>query len=663
MKIISIKKINFDIFIDFFILIYYNASMIYCYRKFVKLRRRREEGIYMSFMYNPYPYDDPKAINSIAVDSLVKDTIVVGAGSAAKALAKDVVEIVNKKGRCIIAIDGYISSPIGLLARLLSREMAAKNILMSLLSSEELYKKEEALAKELLSFLPEDPKEDPTLLYGKLFPGGYEDLMDRQAIADFGKKIKDFSAEGKGVLISYGNGCLISSLRGYADLRVYVDMTQKRTVLNIKGGHTGNLGFTMPKPFNPTLRQAYYVDFEVAAALRGELIQNNELTYYVAGDKEDNLQLVPFKSFLSICKTLVKYPFRCRPVYIEGVWGGYYIKHLRNLPDEMVNCAWVFDLIPMEVSIVADMDGLQLEMPYFGFVQAVAVELMGENCVKKFDGYFPIRFNYDDTFHASGNMSIQVHPDSDYVKQHNGELGRQDESYYIVLAGQEAKTYCGFQEGFDMKEFMSEVRRSEKDGMPMNHDKYVYAEPSAPGKQFLIPAGTIHASGRNQVILEIGSLTIGSYTYKMYDYVRKDLDGKPRPIHADHGQRVLKQERQANWVRQNLIQQPRIVREDESGKEIIVGEHELLYFTLYNLCFEKRMTDITTDRFHVLVLVEGEQVLVRSLKDPNRFFVQRYLDMVVVPASFGEYEIINQGVGSIVIHKTMLREGYENIIK
>lgn len=623
----------------------------------------REEGNDMSFMYNPYPYDDSKAVNQIDVASAVRDTVVSGAVASAKVLAKDIAAIINEKGRCIIAIDGYISAPIDLLAHLTIREIMGKNISISTLHTKNLFKKEEVLKKELLHFLPEDPEDDPTLLYGRLFPGGYEDLMEAEKVKAFEKQLSDFSANGEGALLLYGNGSLIQQLRGYGDLRIYVDMTQKRTVLNIKGGRTGNLGFNTVKPFNTTLRHAYYVDFEVSAALRGEVIQNREIDYYIAGDKEEDMQLIPLESFVAICQTLVQYPLRCRPVYIEGVWGGYYIKKLRDLPDEMVNCAWVFDLIPMEVSIVAQMEDLQIEMPYFGFIQTVSNELMGEKCVKKFEGFFPIRFNYDDTFHASGNMSIQVHPDSEYVKKHNDELGRQDESYYIVVAGQEAKTYCGFQDGFDMKEFMAEVRRSQKDGIAMDHDKYVYSKPSQPGMQFMVPAGTIHASGRNQVILEIGSLTIGSYTYKLYDYVRKDLDGKPRPIHANQGEKVLQTKRTKTWVEENLIQKPQIVRNDEMGKEIIVGEHELLYFSLRNLCFDNRMTDDTKDRFHVLVLVEGEEVMIRSLKDPKRFFIQNYLDMVVVPASFGEYEVINQGVGSVVVHKTMLREGYENIIK
>ena len=617
----------------------------------------------MSFMYNPYPYDDPNAVNPIQVDPIVRNTISTGTENAAKLLAEDAEKTIAASQCCVIAIDGYISSPTELLATQTARVLMMAGTHVQLADSRTLYKEESELKQQLLAYLPEDRVTDPPLLYGSLFEGGYESLMCGDKITALQEALATFRQSGSGVFILYGNGCLADAFASYADIRVYVDMTQKRTVLNIKAGHVGNLGYVNPRPFKPTLRQAYYVDFEIAAALRGKLIHDHSLTYYVAGDNDENMQIMPLATYRSICQTLVRYPFRCRPVYIEGIWGGFYVKHLRNLPDAMRNCAWVFDLIPMEVSIVADMDGLQLEMPYYGFVQTIGPELMGETCCKKFDGYFPIRFNYDDTFHASGNMSIQCHPGSAYVKKNNNELGRQDESYYIVTAGQGAKTYCGFQNDYNFDEFMTDVRRSETETTPIDHDKYVYSAPSVPGMQFMIPAGTIHASGRNQVILEIGSLTIGSYTYKMYDYLRKDLDGTPRPIHSYHGEKVLARDRKADWVNENLIQSPRLVREDGDGKEIIVGEHDLLYFTLRNLCFETRITDDTKDRFHVLVLVEGEQVLVRSLADPSRFFVQRYMDMVVVPASFGKYEIINQGVDSIVIHKTMLREGYENIIR
>lgn len=615
----------------------------------------------MSFMYNPYPYDDPLAVNRIALDPRVTNTVYAGLAQTTALLKDAAMEVLQKKRTCILCLDGYISAPLSDLSEAISDALKKDGISVSTLFTSSLYHDEATLDELLVEHLPTDTVLDPPLLYGKLFEGGYEALMDNSLVDEAVETIKTFKTSKEGVLLISGNGALIGVLRALADLKVYADVTQKRTVLNFKAGSCTNLGYTSKRAYKPTLRHAYYVDFEVASKLRGQLLAAQQIDYYLSCDKLEAVQGMDFATYLAICQTLVRYPLRCRPVYLEGIWGGFYVKHLRNLPSQMKNCAWVFDLIPLEVSIVVQSGSLEVEFPFYGFVQTVGVPLMGETCTKKFDGYFPIRFNYDDTFHASGNMSIQCHPDSAYVKAQNNELGRQDESYYIVVAGQEAKTYCGFTQDCDVEEFIALCKQAETTGEGFDYDRYVYSEPSKPGMQFLIPSGTIHASGRNQVILEIGSLTVGSYTYKMYDYLRKDLDGNLRPIHTIHGDVVLKRERKRDWVKQNLIQEQRLVRSSTEGTEVIVGEHELLYFTLRNLFFTTRYTDQTVDRFHVLVLVEGEEVMIRSLTDPDKYFIQHYLDMVVVPASFGPYEMVNLGVGNIVMHKTMLRDGYEQI--
>ena len=484
--------------------------------------------------------------------------------------------------------------------------------------------------------------------------------MDADRIHAAEKQICEFKNSGQGILIVFGNGALISHFRPLFDLKVYMDMTQKRTILNIRAGKCGNLGFKKRGTYNEMIRHSYYVDFEASFPIRGEVFREEIADYYLTGDRPDQIQMISVKHLKELFSLMVTYPLRCRPVYIEGVWGGYYVQHMRNLPAEMKNCAWVFDLIPMEVSIVADLAALQMEFPFYFFVQMIGPQLMGEKAAKKFHGYFPIRFNYDDTYHSSGNMSIQVHPGGEYVRQNNDELGRQDESYYIVVAGQEAKTYCGFTEDADIDQFIANAKRSEKEKIGFDHDAFVASYPSKPGMQFMIPAGTIHASGRNQVILEIGSLTIGSYTYKMYDYLRKDLDGNLRPIHTYHGERVLERSRRPSWVTSNLIQEPRVCRSGDGWQETIVGQHDLLYFSLRNVRFSSRYEDEASDRFHVLVLVEGESCMIRSLTCPEKFFIQDYLEMVIVPAYFGPYEVINRGEGIVTIHKTLLKEGFEN---
>ena len=205
------------------------------------------------------------------------------------------------------------------------------------------------------------------------------------------------------------------------------------------------------------------------------------------------------------------------------------MQHARKLPNQFKNIAWIFDLIPMEVSILIQLGGGLMEMPFFTFVQCQGDAILGTQIKERFGGYFPIRFNYDDTFHSNGNMSIQVHPPGEYCMETFNELGTQDEGYYVVATGHGARTYCGLKEGVSKKEFFEKIRESEREHTKVDYQNYVNAVESKPGRQFLIPGGTIHASGRNQLILEIGSLTMGSYTFKLYDYLRKDLDGKPRP--------------------------------------------------------------------------------------------------------------------------------------
>ena len=229
----------------------------------------------------------------------------------------------------------------------------------------------------------------------------------------------------------------------------------------------------------------------------------------------------------------------------------------------------------------------------------------------------------------------------------------------MVVAGQDAKTFVGFRDDADTEQFIRDIKLADTEYKPVDYLKYVSYEDSKPGLQVMLPAGTIHSSGRNQVVLEIGSLTIGSYTYKLYDYLRADLDGKPRPIHTWHGERTLAYERTTSWVRNNIVQQPRTVRGGDGWAEKIVGEHDLLYFTLRRLEFEKRIEDDTCGKFHVLTLVDGERIRIRSVAQPERYFDAEYMDMVVVPADMGRYVIENLRTEPICVHKTMLKDGFD----
>lgn len=617
----------------------------------------------MSFMYNPFPYDDPRAVNRPQLPAEAVGAVVSGTLEAARSLAAELAaRLEAAPGKSpVAAFDGYATADWSRMINLLSQQLLQRGIALEAVDFREVLKTEEEIHALIDPLLEWDREKDPTLLYGRIFRGGYEALLDESRAAGFRTRIAGLrSSEGtRRVVVVYGSGCLMPRMRDLYDVRCYFDVTPKESILRIRRGEYANLGDRTARPANQVIRRCYYADFEMAVHLRGELLREGLLDYYLCSDHPDRLELIPRKALEQIFAALALYPFRCKPVYLEGVWGGTYVKKLRNLPDTMRNCAWVFDLIPMEVSVVVEAGSERLEFPFFTFVQREGEALMGAKCVEKFGGYFPIRFNYDDSYHSTGNMSIQVHSGAQYNHDHFDELGRQDESYYVVVAGHHARTFIGFRDDADIDAFIRDIKLADKEYKPVDYLKYVSYEDSKPGLQVMIPAGTVHSSGRNQVVLEIGSLTIGSYTYKLYDYLRPDFDGKPRPIHTWHGERNLVRERRTSWVRQNIVQQPREVRSGEGWAEYIVGEHDLLYFTLRRLEFERSIEDDTRGRFHVLTLVDGERVRIRSLDHPERFFDAEYMDMVVVPANMGRYVIENLRAEPICVHKTMLKDGFD----
>ena len=617
----------------------------------------------MSFMYNPFPYDDPRAVNRPQLPAEAVGAVVSGTLEAARSLAAELAaRLEAAPGKSpVAAFDGYATADWSRMINLLSQQLLQRGIALEAVDFREVLKTEEEIHALIDPLLEWDREKDPTLLYGRIFRGGYEALLDESRAAGFRTRIAGLrSSEGtRRVVVVYGSGCLMPRMRDLYDVRCYFDVTPKESILRIRRGEYANLGDRTARPANQVIRRCYYADFEMAVHLRGELLREGLLDYYLCSDHPDRLELIPRKALEQIFAALALYPFRCKPVYLEGVWGGTYVKKLRNLPDTMRNCAWVFDLIPMEVSVVVEAGSERLEFPFFTFVQREGEALMGAKCVEKFGGYFPIRFNYDDSYHSTGNMSIQVHSGAQYNHDHFDELGRQDESYYVVVAGHHARTFIGFRDDADIDAFIRDIKLADKEYKPVDYLKYVSYEDSKPGLQVMIPAGTVHSSGRNQVVLEIGSLTIGSYTYKLYDYLRPDFDGKPRPIHTWHGERNLVRERRSSWVRQNIVQQPREVRSGEGWAEYIVGEHDLLYFTLRRLEFERSIEDDTRGRFHVLTLVDGERVRIRSLDHPERFFDAEYMDMVVVPADMGRYVIENLRAEPICVHKTMLKDGFD----
>ncbi len=198
--------------------------------------------------------------------------------------------------------------------------------------------------------------------------------------------------------------------------------------------------------------------------------------------------------------------------------------------------------------------------------------LLGEAVHARFGDEFPIRFDFLDTM-GGGNLSFQVHPLTEYIQRHFGMHYTQDESYYLLDAGPGATVYLGLRENIDPAAMARDLARAQTGGQPFPADQYAQRWPAGKHDHFLIPAGTVHCSGANSMVLEI-SATPYIFTFKLWDWGRLGLDGRPRPIHLEHGLANVQWDRTRPWVERELVNHIEPLGSGDGWREERTGLHE-----------------------------------------------------------------------------------------
>ena len=248
-------------------------------------------------MYNPFPFHDPKAVNRPELSKQTLDSILAGGTpNVVKKFVGSHAERIKKEG-LIVAFDGYTTAKWDLFLSLMGRECDLLGLQFETIDAyKATYKSGSEIDAIIDPLLIWDTKVDPTLLYGKVYHGGYKGLMDGAKLDAFINALPSLKAPGKLTAV-FGYGCLIKDLRSLYDLRVWFDLTPMNTMLRIRAGEYSNLGKDHTGIINRTIRRCYYCDFENAVQLRKDLFASGELDYCVLDNDRANLQLMPFASF------------------------------------------------------------------------------------------------------------------------------------------------------------------------------------------------------------------------------------------------------------------------------------------------------------------------------------------------------------------------------
>ncbi|GAB3818203.1 class I mannose-6-phosphate isomerase [Tessaracoccus terricola] len=348
-------------------------------------------------------------------------------------------------------------------------------------------------------------------------------------------------------------------------------------------------------------------------------------------------RLITGDAFRRALDDAVRRPFRVVPYFDPGVWGGHWMQERLGIGGEVPNYAWAFDCVPEENSLALDFDGVRVEMPSLNLVLHRPVELLGPGNFARFGADFPIRFDFLDTM-GGGNLSLQVHPLTGYIQEQFGMKYTQDESYYLLDVGEDGGVYLGLKEGVDADEMFTELERANRGEGSFPAERFVNRFPARKHDHVLIPAGTVHCSSRNTMVLEI-SATSFIFTFKMWDWDRVGLDGLPRPTHLEHARRNVQWERDTEWVRSNLINRVDVLEEGDGYRVERTGLHELEFINTVRHWFRVPTERDTFSTVHVLNLVEGAAAVVESPDDAFEPFEVHYAETFIVPAAVGKYVV------------------------
>lgn len=358
----------------------------------------------------------------------------------------------------------------------------------------------------------------------------------------------------------------------------------------------------------------------------------------------DDAVLITADTFRAGLERVAHAPFRLVPIFDPGVWGGRWMQEVFDLPPSEVNYAWCFDGVPEEESLLLATGSEIVEIPALDLVLQHPRELLGERTFARFGAEFPIRFDFLDTMDG-GNLSLQVHPLTDYIQEKFGMSYTQDESYYLMDAGNDAQVYLGVKDSAEPEEMMAALRRAEsKTDCTFPAEQYVNTFPVSKHDHVSIPAGTVHCSGRNSMVLEI-SATPNLFTFKMWDWGRLGLDGRPRPVHLDHAEKNIQWDRRADWVSHELINRIEQLSSGPDWVEERTGLHEFEFVEVRRTWFSGTVECDTCGTVQVLNLVEGAEAIIESPINAFEPYVVHYAETFIVPAAVGSYTVRPHGSG------------------
>ena len=557
----------------------------------------------------------------------------LGAGT----VSSDFAELARRIAGCgNVIVDGYVGVRFDDFVSRLDEALAALGVKALWWSVDSALKSPEEVDKLIEPYLGGD---DPIF--------GFRAKLSLSDFFDAGKLAAIRPDDSAQLNIIYGTG---AALAGWEGELIYLDIPKNEIQFRSRAGSIRNLGAACPDAPKKMYKRFYFIDWVVLNRHKKALLP--EIDIFVDAQRESEITWAEGNVIRAGLDRLARNGFRVRPWFEPGAWGGQRIKEFINeLPHDVPNYAWSFELIVPENGIIFGGDGKMLELSFDSVMYEAGEDVVGKECYAAYGDEFPIRLDYLDNFDG-GNLSIQCHPRKEYIQKNFGEVLTQEETYYILDTKPGAEVYLGFKEDIVPEEFEAALKKSHETATPLDVEKYINAEPSRKHGLYLIPPGTLHSSGRNNLVLEI-STTPYIFTFKMYDWMALDLDGRPRPINIRRAMENLYFDRKGSRIAEEFVSHPYMMEKGDGWELWHVPTHKNHSYDVHRYVVDTEVEVKTEGKCHALNLVEGSSATV--ITGGGMTFHLTYAESLVISAAAGSYRIINDSGKPIMMIKAFMK--------
>lgn len=322
------------------------------------------------------------------------------------------------------------------------------------------------------------------------------------------------------------------------------------------------------------------------------------------------------------------YPFLFEFNFHIVVWGGSQLRSYKGLEpsDEPIGESWEVSAVPTSTSIISNGEWKGKDL--ISAINEQPEAILGRAVNEKYQGKLPLLVKFID---AKKDLSIQVHPNDEMARREHGKMGK-SEMWYVIKADEGAHLYAGFKQEISPEEYQQRI----KDGTitEVLADHKVKA-----GDVFYLPAGRVHAICGGILLAEVQQSS--NVTYRIFDYNRPGMDGKPRELHTELAAKALDYHVEENYRTEYI---------DSANKAVQIIDTPF---------FDVRVMEISKpfhrdlrkyDSFVISMCIEGDcKICVRSTGD-EILLKEGY--STLIPAVISDYDVIPQK------EKTRLLDAY-----